>query len=165
MLETKHFCLISNALCTLFATRFERATFRLGGGRSIQLSYANLLPLPAIPLLPIPAKSVPTMQWCYYNAFSLISVLQSHRNLIFRPFRSKIVRKATLPYRSAVLLPADNHGVIPVTADPSARSGIFPAALSPVPRDALCHGTFSCRQESGFPPPCFLPPGKQHSRS
>ena len=46
-LETKHFRLISNALYTLFATRFERATFRLGGGRSIQLSYANISAMPA----------------------------------------------------------------------------------------------------------------------
>ena len=31
----------------MFATRFERATFRLGGGRSIQLSYANITSLSA----------------------------------------------------------------------------------------------------------------------
>ena len=41
-LKTRHFWHISNVFSTLFATRFERATFRLGGGRSIQLSYANI---------------------------------------------------------------------------------------------------------------------------
>ncbi len=46
-LKIKHFCLIFNVLHPLFATRFERATFRLGGGRSIQLSYANITSLSA----------------------------------------------------------------------------------------------------------------------
>ena len=80
-------------------------------------------------------------------------------------FGPKLSEKAALPYRSAALPPVDIRRVIPVTADPSARSGIFPAAPSPVPHGAPCHGTFSCRQESGFPPPCHPPPGKQHSRS
>ena len=78
-----------------------------------------------------PGKNAPAVQWCYYNAFSRISVLQSPSSI----------------------------------ADPSARSGIFPAAPSPVPHGAPYPGTFSCRQGYGFPPPCFPPVEKWHSRS